>query len=215
MTLIGAYPIQHFNRPILPAGLVRTAARATSTAAVLRSYEDLCAFVDTVSAAGCQTFIVHARKALLSGLSPKQNRMVPPLQHDFVYAIKRERPALHIVLNGGVKCVGEAAEHLQHVDGVMIGRAAYFNPQQLASADEVLFGDVAAAHSDLELLAEYSSYAAAKLSEGYRRAAIFKHLSPLFQARPGSKQWRQRINQTMRDGDTPDFAQIYAECFQL
>ena len=81
----------------------------------MRSYEDLRAFVDTVSAAGCQTFIVHARKALLSGLSPKQNRMVPPLQHDFVYAIKRERPALHIVLNGGVKCVGEAAEHLQHV----------------------------------------------------------------------------------------------------
>ena len=103
------------------------------------SYENLSHFVSKVAEGGCRTFIIHARKAFLSGISPKQNRTIPPLKYEFVYQIKSDFPELEIILNGGVLCLDSAAQHLAHVDGVMIGRAAYKNPYLLADVDGRFF----------------------------------------------------------------------------
>jgi tRNA-dihydrouridine synthase A len=111
----------------------------------LDSYEHMLHFVDIVAAAGCDRFSVHARKAWLSGLSPKQNRTIPPLRHHEVYRLKRERPELPIEINGGVRSLGEIAEHLEHVDAVMIGRAAWDDPWLFADVDRRFFGDRSAA----------------------------------------------------------------------
>ena len=103
-------------------------------------YADLHHFIDTVSQAGCQTFIIHARKAWLKGLSPKENREIPPLRYDLVYQIKQAFPALEIIINGGITTLEQCQQHLQHVDGVMVGREAYHNPWLLTQVDPLLYG---------------------------------------------------------------------------
>ena len=121
------------------------------------------AFVDTVAATGCDTFIVHARKAWLSGLSPKENREIPPLRYDTVYRLKQDFPALRIVINGGIRTLDACEEHLRHVDGVMLGREAYENPWLLADADPRLFGD----GHDVAMFQEQS----ARFGKGYTHFA--------------------------------------------
>ncbi len=152
-------------------------------------------FIDTVAAAGCGTFIVHARKAWLSGLSPKENREVPPLDYDRVYRLKQERPELTIVLNGGIPDLDAALGHLARVDGVMLGRAAYQTPYILAEVDARVFGDPRPAIGREAAVAAYRAYAAAKLAEGFRLSALLKPLMGLFHAEPGGRLFRRVLSE--------------------
>ena len=151
------------------------------------------ALVDTCVAAGVTAFAVHARKAWLEGLSPRENRDVPPLDYALVYALKRERPHLTIIINGGVNSLDEAAAHLQHVDGVMMGRAAYKSPALLAQVDEKIFGE---AQREVDAaVAEYEKYIAAQLAEGVPLSAMTRHMLGLFHARPGARLFRRHLSQ--------------------
>jgi len=143
--------------------------------------------------AGASIFAVHARKAWLQGLSPKENREVPPLDYDLVYRIKRENPRLTIVLNGGVQSLDEAATHLAHVDGVMLGRAAYQNPAMLAGLDARFFGG---APRNLDTAVEYyCAYVEEKLAEGVRLHAMTKHMLGLYNGRPGARLFRRHLSE--------------------
>jgi tRNA-dihydrouridine synthase A len=147
--------------------------------------ESLFKLVDLCAQAGVGVFVVHARKAWLQGLSPKENRDTPPLDYPLVYRLKRERPDLTIVINGGVGSLDEAEGHLAHVDGVMLGRAAYHNPALLGAADRRLFGqgpDV----TPQEAVARYRPYVAAQLAAGTRLAAMTRHMLGLFSGAPGA-----------------------------
>jgi tRNA-dihydrouridine synthase A len=146
--------------------------------------------VDACAAVGVTTVAVHARKAWLQGLSPKENRDIPPLDYPLVYRLKAERPALTIAINGGVADLDEAEAHLAHVDGVMLGRAAYHDPGLLGQVDRRLFG---AAHtvSAVEAVAAYRPYMAARLAEGVPLAAMTRHMLGLFAGRPGARAWRR------------------------
>jgi tRNA-dihydrouridine synthase A len=152
-------------------------------------------FVDTVAGAGCDTFVVHARKALLKGLSPKDNRDVPPLNYDLVRRLKRERPRLMIVLNGGVGDLSEAKQHLSEVDGVMLGRAAYQSPWVLSTADCDLFGDAWSVHSRQEAVRAYMPYVARELGRGVPLNAMTKHLLGLFNGLPGARAFRRHLSE--------------------
>ena len=146
--------------------------------------------VELCTQAGVSTFVVHARMAWLQGLSPKENRDIPPLDYGLVHRLKRERPELTIVLNGGVGSLGEVEAHLEHVDGVMLGRAAYHDPGMLGEADRRLFGgehDVSAA----EAVALYRPYMAEQLAAGTRLAAMTRHMLGLFTGAPGARAWRR------------------------
>jgi tRNA-dihydrouridine synthase A len=150
----------------------------------------LFALVDACAAAGVTVFVVHARKAWLQGLSPKDNREIPPLDYPLVWRLKRERPQLTIVINGGVASLDEADAHLAHVDGVMLGRAAYHEPWRLGEADRRLFGegpDVAPEQA----VERYLPYVRAELARGTHLAAMTRHLLGLFHARPGARAWRR------------------------
>ncbi len=156
-------------------------------------YADLYHFVETVAAAGCSIFIVHARKAFLSGLSPKQNRSVPPLRYEFVYRLKQDFPDLDIVLNGGLSDVSETLQHLEHVDGVMIGREAYENPYFLARLDAALFHT--RMPSRFDVLDAYKGYVCRQLDAGVPLATLSRHLSGLFHSMPGARAWRRVLNE--------------------
>jgi tRNA-dihydrouridine synthase A len=147
--------------------------------------------VDRCADAGVRSFAVHARKAWLQGLSPKQNRDVPPLDYALVYRLKAERPDLTIVLNGGVGSLEEAQAHLAHVDGVMLGRAAYHSPAILGEADRRLFDGRDPVVEPHEAVERYRPYMAASLAEGVHLAAMVRHMLGLFQSRPGARAWRR------------------------
>ncbi|WP_193369703.1 tRNA dihydrouridine(20/20a) synthase DusA [Pelagibius marinus] len=155
------------------------------------SYRDLTAFVEKVAATGCSSFTIHARKAWLSGLSPKENREVPPLRYDVVYDLKRDFPELEIVLNGGVQSLDEAEAHLEKVDGVMIGRAAYQSPYILAEADSRFFGAAAAPRSREEIVTDFLPYVERQLSDGVPLKSITRHMLGLFNGLPGARAWRR------------------------
>lgn len=166
------------------------------------SYEALEQFVHTVAQSGCRYFTVHARKAWLDGLSPKENRTIPPLRYDFVYRLKREFPTMHISINGGIESLDAALEHLQYVDGVMIGRAAYYHPAMLAEADARLFSNLSDGYAhtaDFELLGEvaraYAHYMQTWMDKGVRLSAMSRHLVALFQQVPGARLWRRHISE--------------------
>ena len=152
--------------------------------------ESLFRLVDLCAAAGVRTFIVHARKAWLKGLSPKENRDIPPLDYDLVYRLKVERPDLTIVINGGVADLDEALAHLTRVDGVMLGRAAYHEPGLLGGVDRRLFadGEEVGAHAAVE---RYRPYVRAQLSRGVGLAAMTRPMLGLFHGRPGARTWRR------------------------
>ena len=165
------------------------------------SFEEMLAFVDTVTGAGADAFIVHARKAWLKGLSPKENRTIPPLRYDFVYRLKEERPELVVELNGGVPDLASASEHLAKVDGVMLGRAVYENPFVLAGADD-LFAQSSGAEAAPPLAPTRRAvvegmydYTEECLSTGAPLNAISRHLLGLFHGRPGGRAWRRVISE--------------------
>jgi tRNA-dihydrouridine synthase A len=153
--------------------------------------DSLFALVDACAGAGVRSFAVHARKAWLSGLSPRQNRDVPPLDYALVYRLKRERPSLTVVLNGGVGSLEEAHAHLAQVDGVMLGRAAYHSPALLGAVDRRLFDLAAPEVEAREAVERYRPYMAAQLARGVHLAAMTRHMLGLFQARPGARAWRR------------------------
>ncbi|MBO8135543.1 tRNA dihydrouridine(20/20a) synthase DusA [Dickeya fangzhongdai] len=160
------------------------------------SYEFLCDFIRTVSEqGGCDTFIVHARKAWLSGLSPKENREIPPLDYPRVYQLKRDFPSLTLAINGGVKTLAEAQQHLQHVDGVMVGREAYQNPGMLAQVDSELFGADSIAPDQADVVRAMYPYIERELSGGASLGHITRHMLGLFQGVPGVRQWRRYLSE--------------------
>ena len=138
-------------------------------------------FVGTVSQSGCDTFIIHARKAWLSGLSPKENREIPPLVYDRAYKLKRDFPQFTVAINGGVKDLTQTLEHLKHVDGVMIGRAAYDAPYALlAQADALVYGDPHEVRSETDIARAYLDYAAREVERGTKLHAVTRHAAGLF-----------------------------------
>ncbi|HTI67211.1 MAG TPA: tRNA dihydrouridine(20/20a) synthase DusA [Caulobacteraceae bacterium] len=153
--------------------------------------DSLFRLVDLCAEAGVRTFVVHARKAWLKGLSPKQNRDVPPLDYGLVYRLKAERPGLTVVLNGGVTSLDEAESHLAHVDGVMLGRAAYHTPDILGEADRRLFDPAAADVDAFEAVERYRPYMAGQLAAGVHFPAVARHMLGLFSGRPGARAWRR------------------------
>lgn len=160
----------------------------------LDSYALLCRFVETVArGSGCTVFIVHARKAWLTGLSPKENREIPPLRHDWVHRLKQDFPELTIVLNGGVKTVAEATGNLTAVDGCMIGRAAYETPAIMAEADPLIFQAPAPAATGKEAVTLYLPYIREQVASGVPVQRITRHLLGLFQGVPGARAWRRHL----------------------
>ena len=164
-------------------------------------YADLHHFIDTVSQAGCQTFIIHARKAWLKGLSPKENREIPPLRYDLVYQIKQAFPALEIIINGGITTLEQCQQHLQHVDGVMVGREAYHNPWLLAQVDPLLYGTPAPLESRQAALLAMLPYVQAQLDAGVPLGHISRHLLGLFQGMPGARAFRRLISENAHKPD--------------
>lgn len=153
-------------------------------------------FVGTVAESGCKTFIVHARKAILQGLSPKENREIPPLNYARVYQLKKHFPALEIIINGGIKTLTEMHEHLQHVDGVMVGREAYQNPWLLNQVDERIYGDAPSKTSAREdIIRALCDYIEAQLSQGQKLSYITRHILGLFAGQPGGKQFRRYLSE--------------------
>ncbi len=151
------------------------------------------ALIARCAQSGAGTVIVHARKAWLDGLSPKENRDIPPLDYELVYAVKRENPDLEIVVNGGVETLDEAERHLSHVDGVMMGRAAYHSPAMLAQVDARLFGG--APRSADEAVEGYLCYVARRLDEGTPLNAMTRHMLGLFNGRPGARAFRRHLSE--------------------
>lgn len=171
-------------------------------------------FVDTVAdRGGVRTFIVHARKAWLQGLSPKQNREVPPLRYDRVYRLKQDRPELEVVLNGGLCDLDTAEAQLAHVDGVMLGRAAYQDPWLLSQVDARFFGSDAPPPERLAVLEALAAYAAAEVARGVAVKAIARHTLGLFNGLPGARAWRRGLSERMHAPDAgPEiFAMAAAE----
>ena len=166
------------------------------------SYDALTRFVGTVAQSGCQTFIIHARKAWLQGLNPKQNREIPPLDYETIYRLKQEFPDLEIIINGGIETLDEAETHLARVDGVMIGRAAYHNPWMLADADRRLFGAENPVKSRAEAVEAMIPYLEAYLrEEGGKASHVTRHMLGLFNGRPGARKWRRSLSENAVRGD--------------
>jgi len=162
----------------------------------MEGYQPLEHFIDVVAQGGCQRFIVHARKAWLKGLSPKQNREIPPLRYDYVHRLKSEKPELNIIINGGIKTMEAVQQQLAHVDGVMVGREAYNNPYMLASADQVVYQDVdAALKSREEIVYQFCEYIDAEVARGTRLHSMTRHILGLYQGVRGAKAWRRYLSE--------------------
>ncbi len=159
------------------------------------SYEALAHFIETVSQAGCRTFIIHARKAWLKGLSPKENREVPPLRYDVVFNIKKDFPSLEIVINGGITSVAQSAELLKHVDGVMLGREIYQNPYLLAHVDNLLFNQQTETPCRAHIIALLRPYIEAQMKLGVRLNSITRHTLGLFHGEYGARLWRRYLSE--------------------
>lgn len=165
------------------------------------SYGELRDFVGTVAAGGAEVFIVHARKAWLQGLSPKQNREIPPLNYQWVFDLKRDFPDLTIVLNGGLSTLQACSTVLKRCDGVMLGRAAYQDPWLLSSVDPVLFDAPEIANSRQEVIAALLPYVEHELSRGTRLNQMTRHLLGLFHGQPGGKKFRRHLSEQAHRAD--------------
>jgi tRNA-dihydrouridine synthase A len=161
----------------------------------METYEEMVAFVEPIAAAGCEVFIVHARKAWLQGLSPKQNREIPPLNYPWVYRLKKDFPHLTVIINGGIKSMAESQQHLQHVDGVMIGREAYQNPWMLADADATIFGMDKALTTRDDIAAALLPYVEQQLAGGAHLNHITRHILGLYQGEPGARKFRRHLSE--------------------
>ena len=159
------------------------------------SYEELLKFVSTIASSGCNDFIIHARKAWLQGLSPKQNREVPPLCYSVVYQLKKDFPELNISLNGGVKSLEAATDILQYVDGVMVGREAYHNPYLLAEVDRQVFGIATDIKTRHQVVMELIPYIQEHIFEGGRLHNITRHILGIFHGVAGARAWRRCLSE--------------------
>lgn len=158
-------------------------------------YSALCHFVQTVAEGGCETFIVHARKAWLAGLSPKENREKPPLKYESVYRLKQEFPQLEVLINGGIDDLTQAQSHMPYVDGVMLGRAAYKNPYLLAEVDKLFYNGTRPPRSRHQVVEDLLPYIDERLHAGDALPNITRHILGLFHAQPGGRRWRQMLSQ--------------------
>ena len=159
-------------------------------------------FVDIVSEAGADRFSVHARKAWLKGLSPKANRNIPPLRYDEVYRLKQERPHLPIEINGGIHTLDEVKTHLEHVDAVMLGRAAYSNPYLYAEVDEALFGvNPLSTPSRDEVALSMQDYIETWMGKGLKPFRVIRHMLHLYAGCPGTRAWKRTLTERCHQGD--------------
>lgn len=159
------------------------------------SYEELFSFIDTVKQAGCTTFILHARKACLNGLTPRQNREVPPLNYERVFAIKQAFPELEIIINGGISNVSESKELLQHVDGVMLGRAVCHNPFLLIDVDNEIFQQSTQTKTRHDILEQYMEYIQSQLSQDVYLKHMSRHILGLFNGQKGARAYRRHLSE--------------------
>ncbi|MBH3371517.1 tRNA dihydrouridine(20/20a) synthase DusA [Pseudomonas juntendi] len=207
--MIGACLMAH---PALVADCVKAMRDAVATPVTVKhrigingrdSYAELCDFVGQVREAGCRSFTVHARIAILEGLSPKENREIPPLRYDVAAQLKADFPDLEIVLNGGIKTLGECQAHLQTFDGVMLGREAYHNPYLLAEVDQQLFGREAAVISRSEALAQLRPYIVAHMESGGAMHHVTRHILGLAQGFKGARRFRQLLSADIHKAAQP------------
>ena len=198
----GCFGAALMARPALVADCVRAMGEASTLPVTVKtrlgiddldSYSHLCDFVSAVASAGCRTGFVHARKAWLSGLSPKENRDIPPLDYERVHRLKRDFPELEIVINGGLSTAEATLAQLEHVDGVMLGRAAYRDPYFLAVVDTQLFGGILPSRSTV--LESMLHYAAGEVANGTPLRAITRHLMGLYAGSPGARAWRRTLGE--------------------
>jgi tRNA-dihydrouridine synthase A len=203
----GAFGACLMNEPQLVADCVKAMRDAVSVPVTVKHrigvdavehYEFVRDFVGTIADAGCGVFIVHARNAILKGLSPKENREIPPLKYEYAYRLKRDFPALEIIINGGIKTLDEVALHLQHVDGVMLGREAYHNPYVLAGVDARFYGSTDAAPTRDEVETKLIGYCAAELARGTPLGAITRHALGLYRGVGGSRGWRRVLSDSRK-----------------
>ena len=176
-------------------------------------------FVEAVATAGCRTFIIHARKAWLKGLSPKENREIPPLNYERVYQLKKQFPELEIVINGGIQDVGSAASLLKgrsnvSLDGVMLGRAVYSAPYMLADVDSQFFGDEHQVLSRSDVVREYIEYSKIVVQQGARKHHVLKHLTGLFHCCAGARLWRQTVTRIGQNSGSLDELTDLAETLE-
>ncbi|RRJ85466.1 tRNA dihydrouridine(20/20a) synthase DusA [Aestuariirhabdus litorea] len=159
------------------------------------SFEELTDFVGTLADTGCSTFIVHARIAILEGLSPKQNREIPPLKYDWVYRLKTLFPQLEIIINGGITSLEQCQQHLEAVDGVMVGREAYHHPYLLAGVDRLFYGSSTTAPSRHQVIELMTPYIEQQLANGVALQHITRHILGLFHLQPGAKRFRRHLSE--------------------
>lgn len=199
----GAFGACLMAEPALVADCVRAMCDAVSLPVTVKhrigindrtDYAFVRDFVGTVADAGCRTFIVHARNAILGGLSPKENRTIPPLRYDYVHHLKRDFPELEIILNGGIQTLEQIEEHLAQVDGVMIGRQAYHQPWLLASVDRAFYQASTPMPQRAEIEAEFIAYAAQELEHGTYLGAMTRHILGLYHEMPGARGWRRVLS---------------------
>ena len=206
--LFGAHLMKH---PELVAEIFQAMSEAVSIPVTIKTrigvdrddaYEPFVEFVERQAAAGCKVFHIHARKAWLDGLSPKENRDVPPLRYEYVYRLKKQRPDLTITINGGIKTMQECQRHLHAVDGVMLGREAYHNPYLLAQVDSQLYGDLGSPPlSREEFLDRVEPYIREQLERGASLHGMTRHLLGLYQGCPGARIWSRTLSEEgVKDG---------------
>ncbi len=170
----------------------------------MQSYEQLTDFINIVEAAGCDSFVIHARKAWLKGLSPRQNRTVPPLNYEWVYQIKRDFPNLNIGINGGIVNLEDALIHLNHVDSVMLGRIVYHQPYLLAKINVQIYAQGTQAPSREQLLLDFMEYMQIQHRQGVPIRSMTRHILGLYHAQPNAKYFRQLLS-----GKTVEFRHLY------
>jgi tRNA-dihydrouridine synthase A len=203
----GAFGACLMNEPQLVADCVKAMRDAVSIPVTVKhrigvdaveDYAFVRDFVGTVADAGCDVFIVHARNAILKGLSPKENREIPPLKYEYAYQLKRDFPHLDISINGGIKTLDEVEEHLKHVDGVMLGREAYHNPYVLAGVDSRFYGASTAIPSREQIEARLIEYAREEVARGTYLGGITRHALGLYRGMAGARGWRRVLSDSRR-----------------
>ncbi|MEJ2316537.1 MAG: tRNA dihydrouridine(20/20a) synthase DusA [Gammaproteobacteria bacterium] len=219
----GAFGACLMATPLLVADCMKAMLDAVSVPVTIKhrigiddmeSFDELAHFIGTVASSGCRIFIIHARKAWLQGLNPRQNREIPPLQYEFVYRLKQEFADLEIIINGGVETLDQAEGHLSRVDGVMIGRAAYHNPWLLADADRRLFGAENPVKSRTEVVERMIPYLEAHLREsGGKASHVTRHMLGLFNGQPGARKWRRALSENAVRKDAG--VEVLTEALQL
>lgn len=201
--LSGQFGVSLMAKPELVADCVDAMREAVAIPVTVKTrigfddnddYSVLQKFVKTVASAGCRTFAIHARKAWLQGLSPKENREVPPLCYDRVYQLKEEFENLEIVINGGILALEEVEDHLRHVDGTMIGREAYQHPYLLADVDRRFYGEGPGPSRD-EVLERFCRYVDSQIERGVRLHQMTRHIGGLFAGMPGARAWRRHLSE--------------------